>query len=306
MFTTLPFIQNYIPQQIQQPQPLQQPPPYYGIKLLDDLHHFFPALLYEPEIFLTVNDVLSYIRDMSSRHFNIFNRAAENYRRTVNTNTSTIPTIRFTNAAMPTTTATPSAVRPQQQQQPFWQQATQALFSEPRPYAVFPQQQQQPQQQRDASVRAAVRPTNILSHLFEYDEEFSREIDSLISDFMPLRGHNAAILGTATFTLPTSFTEPVPIIATRQQINRGTRVFRFTDTSGQLCTICHENINNKIVRKIHACNHIFHKNCIDRWFRQNVTCPVCRHDIRDRVTDNSVETTTQETLSHESNSVNVD
>ena len=46
------------------------------------------------------------------------------------------------------------------------------------------------------------------------------------------------------------------------------------------CSICLENfnINNKCI-KIPECQHIFHKDCIYKWFDKNKTCPICRIDI---------------------------
>ena len=63
------------------------------------------------------------------------------------------------------------------------------------------------------------------------------------------------------------------------------------------CTICRENFSsNSIVRKINNCSHIFHISCIDTWFESNITCPVCRIDLRDTGTsaipesnDNTIE-----------------
>jgi hypothetical protein len=34
------------------------------------------------------------------------------------------------------------------------------------------------------------------------------------------------------------------------------------------------------ILKINHCGHVFSKPAITRWFRNHVTCPVCRHDIR--------------------------
>ena len=50
-------------------------PPYqnhYGIQLLDDIHHYFPAVLYEPERFRNVADLLQYIRGRTQDRFNLF------------------------------------------------------------------------------------------------------------------------------------------------------------------------------------------------------------------------------------------
>ena len=47
------------------------------------------------------------------------------------------------------------------------------------------------------------------------------------------------------------------------------------------CTICLCDIeNNSIIREINKCKHIFHVECADRWFQDNIKCPHCRQDIR--------------------------
>lgn len=48
------------------------------------------------------------------------------------------------------------------------------------------------------------------------------------------------------------------------------------------CSICRTDYEeNSILRKINHCNHYFHQSCIDNWFKNNSTCPVCRHSLRD-------------------------
>lgn len=59
-----------------------------------------------------------------------------------------------------------------------------------------------------------------------------------------------------------------------------------TDEEGNVeeipkCSICLENIeNNQIIREITKCKHIFHVECADKWFENNIKCPNCRQDIR--------------------------
>ncbi len=40
------------------------------------------------------------------------------------------------------------------------------------------------------------------------------------------------------------------------------------------CSICHEEDFN--IKQTLLCNHTFHQHCIERWFRVNNTCPLCR------------------------------
>ena len=44
------------------------------------------------------------------------------------------------------------------------------------------------------------------------------------------------------------------------------------------CSICLEDIELKDL-EILSCNHKFHKECIDTWFRINKNCPMCKCDL---------------------------
>ena len=47
------------------------------------------------------------------------------------------------------------------------------------------------------------------------------------------------------------------------------------------CSICTNNYElNDILRKVNICNHIFHQKCIDIWLNDNITCPICRRNIK--------------------------
>lgn len=50
------------------------------------------------------------------------------------------------------------------------------------------------------------------------------------------------------------------------------------------CNICLEDcVEGQRVRNLSTCKHIFHMKCIDAWFIENKSCPVCRlkYDIQD-------------------------
>lgn len=54
------------------------------------------------------------------------------------------------------------------------------------------------------------------------------------------------------------------------------------------CSICRLDYQeNDIIRKINHCSHYFHHNCIDNWFKNHTTCPVCRHSLTEN-NDNNV------------------
>ena len=46
------------------------------------------------------------------------------------------------------------------------------------------------------------------------------------------------------------------------------------------CSICSQQIeHNNIIRKINNCSHYFHQECVDTWFAENSTCPICRINL---------------------------
>jgi len=51
----------------------------YEVGLLDDLHNYFPAILYESERFTTVPQLLTYIRQNTLRRFNLFDYGRSQY-----------------------------------------------------------------------------------------------------------------------------------------------------------------------------------------------------------------------------------
>lgn len=53
----------------------------YDVNLLDDLHNFFPALLYQPASFRTVQDVLGYVRQRTTQRFNLFDYGRRQFER---------------------------------------------------------------------------------------------------------------------------------------------------------------------------------------------------------------------------------
>ncbi|OEL26323.1 hypothetical protein BAE44_0012653 [Dichanthelium oligosanthes] len=46
------------------------------------------------------------------------------------------------------------------------------------------------------------------------------------------------------------------------------------------CVICLGLVQvGEVVRRMPACKHLFHVECIDMWLRSHLTCPICRADV---------------------------
>lgn len=101
------------------------------------------------------------------------------------------------------------------------------------------------------------------------------------------QNHVRSNTATLTLTIPSNFSDPVPVIPTQEQINSSLENIENTNTT---CAICQEVITTGGC-KIRQCGHGYHRSCITSWLGMNVRCPVCRQDIRE---DQSVQTLSDE------------
>jgi len=55
------------------------------------------------------------------------------------------------------------------------------------------------------------------------------------------------------------------------------------------CPICLENIHCALyMRQIKKCNHEFCGYCIEKWLKENKTCPVCKVDVEENLPDEEI------------------
>lgn len=55
-----------------------------------------------------------------------------------------------------------------------------------------------------------------------------------------------------------------------------------------LCTICLDNFESKILGLLEDCCHVFCLVCIKEWYKYNKNCPLCRMDFKEIVEVNSL------------------
>lgn len=114
------------------------------------------------------------------------------------------------------------------------------------------------------------------SLLFDFGADRDDGSTHLLSSLL-----NLALIGGGTTNLASNFMDPVVVRPTREQINAATSVVVLSEALEANCAICQDRMEaQNPTRKINVCGHSFHKECIDTWFERSVSCPVCRHDVR--------------------------
>jgi len=231
----------------------------FTIKLVEDLHTYFPDLLYNSERFVNVQDVLGYIQQRTREHYNVFDRRRQEHRS--NTDNSSNVVVEPVQRPSPVTQPAPAPA-------PTLPPTTPRYITTDLPPVP------------NVRVRATSpvlryfggRPQNSLFNIFGGTSR------NLLDEF-----GGGDLLSTL---LNNTLMDPVIIHPTEAQIAAATTLI---DSSGistdTVCSICQEDMEDGApFRRINACHHIFHQSCIDTWFRQSVTCPTCRNDIRDSST----------------------
>ena len=79
-----------------------------------------------------------------------------------------------------------------------------------------------------------------------------------------------------------NFFDPVPVVPTPAQIAAATET-HIGLPAGSICAICQDPV--ACATRLRACGHTFHGQCISQWLGMNTRCPVCRHDIREPLTN---------------------
>lgn len=182
----------------------------YNVGLLDDLHNYFPAFLYDSARFQTPAQMFQYLQTQLHERFNLPSRGA-----------------------------------------------------------------------RLAGFGRAEVPVQIPVLTPRVNRRFDQAAAAALVGLLDFSG--GAILGeNSYFYPPAPFMDPVVVRPSEEAIARNTTVHPGSECpEGSVCAICQDGISaNDVCRKLNACNHVYHKTCIDQWFQSNVHCPTCRRDIR--------------------------
>lgn len=258
----------------------------YGVGLLDDLHNYFPALLYDSSSFASVRDVLGYIQRQTRSRFDLFSYGQReflgrqpqqeppsqpSYRRVVRTSfasmpapqhnpNSTLPTIPPVGAgASLTSTITQMLGRPTGNDIPQIQVQLNTFDADDE------------EEEEDILPPANTYITNALLNLLNLPTTALTR-NYVLPNLVDGR------------TRMDSFLQPVVIHPTPEQIAANTTLGNLVSDTDHACAICQDALTSEQEgRKLNACGHWFHKQCIDTWLERDVHCPVCRHDIRESV-----------------------
>jgi hypothetical protein len=248
----------------------------YSIQLLNDLHNHFPDILYSPQRFHNVQDLLTYVIGVANTSPYRAGQLAYSNR---SGNAATRPT---NNRVRPTANVYPPAG--------------------PVPPILPLNIPIPPPLPRAAAAATTVRD----NHLDGRAVYMTTIIDEADMGGAPVGGAGGAaaaahaqnvnplvntILGSLFgdilggqgqgINLNAFLDTRVPVYPSLDNINNATTVYRANRRQDDICAICQDEIeSNQEMRRVNHCGHYFHRNCIDTWFQGNVHCPTCRHDIR--------------------------
>jgi hypothetical protein len=281
----------------------------FGVGLLDDLHNYFPDILYNNRRFSTFHDMLDYIQEQSRQRFNLMDYGRRQWLNAANNTPSNHVLSGHETSAAPNTYT--------------------YSYSYPNHGASGSYNYSYPNQGASGSYNYSntsniINPINpITSNIPISTDTSSSNIQTPVQDISgnttatPLRvrtvpvnrrnrpsvqssiqyfttpTYRSSIFGDESYELsllpsllnilqhPVSQFADVVVFPTNEQIHSATTVQTLTEPLEDACTICQDEMEaGASVRRINRCNHSFHNDCIMHWFEQSCYCPICRTDIR--------------------------
>lgn len=214
----------------------------YNVVLLDDLHNYFPSLLYQPHQFTTVASVLNYVRVRTMERFNLFNVGEGLFLNSL--------------GAIPTNTV-------HQARAPEAPLDINIEIEEMGP-------------------GTGLGSIGGLGGLGGMSAMESALLPLLRTLYQPTTGlGNQTTFFRQPFGVNGQRFQDVVVRPTQAQIDAGSTLRTLEADSADNCAICQDRMRaEEEIRHLTGCNHDFHRACIDNWYERSVLCPTCRHDIR--------------------------
>ena len=225
----------------------------YGFSFMDEMHNFFPELMYDETLFPQPNmmwmrhrlqTLFPHVYPRQRSLYHIY--SAEGRRDEV---------LRWRTPPPPP-----------------------APMPAPTPMRMGPTPLVSPRQTRidvDVLDVSGVRTTRTLNRDLAPQSLFT----SLILDLAP-DPNTSRISNFLTEGLLNLAFQDVPVRPSESQIAAASRILQHSEVhQEETCAVCQSRGPEQPWRVLH-CSHAYHQGCIDEWFRINVHCPICRRDIR--------------------------
>lgn len=256
----------------------------YTIQLLNDLHNHFPELLYNTQRFQSVNDVLQYIIYVANQSPYSNGRVMYTARQTMNSYYTDRRTDRIRgrmDAVEEKSRA--DAVEEKMSAPPSASRVTSSLNNL---NGIRRNTLSSPSTQVRSRLSSTFssNPTSIFPYSLSSFQSSSSNRSSVpsISEQILTGLFTSMLGGTDELTINLQNLEPVPIRPTAQQLSEHTTMHTSIRHYDDNCAICQDPIEEgQEVCTLNYCVHTFHQDCIRPWFENHVTCPTCRHDIRE-------------------------
>lgn len=280
----------------------------YGVGLLDDLHNYFPALLYDSSSFGSVRDVFGYVQAQTRNRFDLFSYGLREY---LSDHPPHVPA-----PVAPVASASASVYAPRNRTSfagiPPPRGESRSTLPTPMIPSLSLRSLRENRMQGDTSLSTTGqmigRPLGstfqvdltVSNENTEDEEEEEEETETTTLSENRLLTNILSLLQLPEMTLARNyrdittrihvvgnntmdqFLQPVVIRPTPEQIEMNTSVGHLVSETDDSCAICQDSLTeDQDGRKLNACGHWFHKACIDTWLERDVHCPVCRHDIRE-------------------------
>jgi Ring finger domain len=274
----------------------------YELNLLNDLHEIVPEFLYDTEI--ATSSTLRFFQQRLSHMYPEFHRQRGYYlREQADSRRTALRAANIRPSRMPNPVITPSASASLHRAVPITHTPT--TFTPPTafmpptvPLQTAPVIQTWESLQNSSYenlirslLLSIVNDNNVPAASDEDDEVVTPPVTAQRQ--RPIRHILRTARGGINITIPGDLDggwwDPVSVRPSATLYNRNTEVLDASGVSLETnCSICQshvlEDLSGSAVgntwRRIRQCGHMFHTSCIDRWFSQNIHCPLCRTDIR--------------------------